>query len=284
MLKLLKDPLVHFLVVGALLFAFAAWRGETIELGRARIVVPAEEVARARAAAELLHGRAPTDAEIAELVEPYVRDEVFYREALELELDVDDDEVRRRLIEKMQYLTLDLADPEPASEADLRAFYEADPERFRVPELVTFEQVFFSPTVRGDAVRADAVAARTALENGEAEPEALGDRTPLRGRYVDAPREQVEILFGGELTDAVFTAEPDVWAGPFESDFGLHVVRLAQRSPSRLPPFDEIADRVRETFALARREERNAAEYARMRARYEIVIDEPPAAAERSAD
>src|SRR5690606_27265237 len=88
MLKLLKDPLVHFLAIGALLFAFAAWRGETVEVGRTQIVVPAEEVARARAAAELLHGRAPTDAEVAELVEPYVRDEVFYREALARELDV----------------------------------------------------------------------------------------------------------------------------------------------------------------------------------------------------
>src|SRR5690606_22106568 len=174
-----------------------------------------------------------------ELVEPYVRDEVFYREALALELDVDDDEVRRRLIEKMQYLTLDLADPEPASEAELRAFYDADPERFRIPELVSFEQVFFNPTVRGDAAGDDALAARAALARGEAEPDALGDRTPLRAQYIDAPREQVEVLFGGELTDAVFAAEPGVWAGPYASDFGLHVVRLTQRSPSRLPPFAE---------------------------------------------
>jgi hypothetical protein len=167
MQKLLKDPLVHFLAVGTLLFAFAAWRGETVEVGRAQIAVPADEVARARAAAELLHGRAPTVAEVAELVEPYVRDEVFYREALALGLDVDDDEVRRRLIEKMQYLTSDLADPEPASDAELRAFYDADPERFRVPELVSFAQVFFSPNARGDAVRADALAARAALAAGK---------------------------------------------------------------------------------------------------------------------
>jgi hypothetical protein len=284
MIKLLKDPLGHFLVVGTLLFAVAAWRGDTIEVGREEILVPAEEVARARAAAELLHGREPTAVEVAELVEPFVRAEVFYREALALGLDVDDDEVRRRLIEKMQYLTSDLADPEPASAAELRAFYDADPERFRVPELVSFAQVFFSPSVRGDTVRDDALAARAALAAGAAEPDALGDRTPLRAEYADAPREQVEVLFGPDFAAAVFAAEPGDWAGPYESDFGLHLVRLERRVPSRLPPFDEIRDRVRDTFALVRREERNAAEYARLRERYEIVVEEPRAARASGAD
>lgn len=284
MLKLLKDPLVHFLVLGALLFGVAAWRGDTVEIGREQIVVPAEEVARARAAAALLQGREPTAAETAELVEPFVRDEVFYREALALDLDVDDDEVRRRLIEKMQYLSFDLADPEPASETELRAFYDADPERFRIPELVSFEQVFFSPSARGNAVREDALAARAALAAGESEPAALGDRTPLRAEYTDAAREQVEVLFGAPFADAMRAAALGEWGGPYESDFGLHLVRIASRTPSRLPPFDEIRDRVRETFALVRREERNVAEYARLRAGYEIVIEEPRADAADGAE
>ena len=156
MSKLIKDPLVHFLLIGAALFAIAAMRGapET----RDRIVVTADQVAQARAAATALQGRAPTPEELAELVEPLIRDEVMYREALALGLDDNDDEVRRRLIEKMSYLTQDLADPEPSSEEALHQFYEAHPELFAIPALVSFDQVFFSPGARGDSLEADAAA------------------------------------------------------------------------------------------------------------------------------
>jgi hypothetical protein len=274
MVKLLKDPLLHFLLIGAGLFAFSAWRGESVETGRERIVITGAQVSQLRDAAALVQGRAPTRDELAELIEPTIRDELLYREALALGLDENDDEVRRRLVEKMQYLTQDLADPEPRSEQQLHAFYDQFPDRFRIPELVSFEQVFFSPSGRGDALRADTQTGLTALRSG-AEPVEVGDRTPLRDRYDDAPREQVEVLFGAALADAAFTMPPGEWQGPFESDFGLHLVRLVARSESRLPPFEEIRERVAETFADVRRQEVNAEEYRKLRERYDVVIDWP---------
>ncbi|HUL80565.1 MAG TPA: peptidylprolyl isomerase [Gammaproteobacteria bacterium] len=280
MTRVLKDPLVHFLAVGASLFALAAWRGEWIRSGREPIVIGAEQVAQARDAAELLKGRALGDDEVAALLEPTIRDEVLYREALALKLDANDDEVRRRLVEKMSYLTQDLADPAPSSEAELRKFYDDSPARFEVPELATFDQVFFSPSERGDALPADAEAGIAALRAGRA-PDEIGDHTPLRGTYESAPREQVAVLFGAALAEAVFTLPPGNWIGPFRSDFGLHAVRLRARTERRLPPYDEIRDLVAAEFAAQRRRERNEAEYRRMRARYEIVIEKPgPRAAE----
>jgi hypothetical protein len=280
MTRVLKDPLVHFLAVGASLFALAAWRGEWIRSGREPIVIGAAQVTQARDAAELLKGRALGDDEVAALLEPTIRDEVLYREALALKLDANDDEVRRRLVEKMSYLTQDLADPAPSSEAELRKFYDDSPARFEVPELATFDQVFFSPSERGDALRADAEAGIAALRAGRA-PDEVGDHTPLRGTYESAPREQVAVLFGAALAEAVFTLPPGDWIGPFRSDFGLHAVRLRARTERRLPPYDEIRDQVAAEFAAQRRRERNEAEYRRMRARYEIVIEKPgPRAAE----
>jgi len=281
MIKFLKDPLVHFLVIGAALFAISAWRGESIRTGRERIVVTAEQVAQMRDAASLLQGHALSDEEVAAVVEPTIHDEVMYREALALGLDADDDEVRRRLVEKMTYLTQDLADPAPSSEAELREFYEDRATRFEIPELVTFDQVFFSPGERGPArARADAEAAPALLRGGRA-PAEVGDRTPLRETYENAPREQVRVLFGDILAESLFTAPPGDWMGPFESDFGLHVVRLRARTDKRLPPFDEIREQVAAEFGAQRRRERNAAEYQRMRARYDIVVEKPapPAAA-----
>ncbi len=273
MSRLIKDPLVHFLAIGAALFAVSAWRGESVPPDR--IVVTAEQVAQARAAAAALQGREPTVEELEALVEPTVRDEVMYREALALGLDVNDDEVRRRLIEKMSYLTQDLADPEPSSEEALRQFYEASPHLFTIPALVSFDQVFFSPGARGAALDADAAAGLAALRSGRA-PSEVGDRTPLRESYDDAPREQVAVLFGDELAAALFGAEPGEWSGPFRSDFGLHAVRLRGRTVERLPPYDEIAARVAEEYGAARRREANERAYREMRARYDVVIELPP--------
>jgi hypothetical protein len=274
MTRFLKDPLVHFLVIGACLFAVSAWRGESVRAGRERIVVTAEQAAQARDAAAVLQGRVPTDEELAKLIEPTVREEVLYREALALGLDDNDDEVRRRLIEKMSYLTEDLADPEPTSAEELRAFYEASPELFTTSELASFDQVFFSPSARGAALGSDAADGLAALRAGRP-PAEVGDRTPLRESYDDAPREQVAVLFGDSLADALFALPPGDWAGPFESEFGLHAIRLRDRTPSRLPPYDEIRERVAEEFAAERRREANEAAYQRMRARYDVVIEAP---------
>jgi hypothetical protein len=219
-----------------------------------------------------LQGRAPTDEELADLVEPLVRDEIMYREALALGLDENDDEVRRRLIEKMSYLTQDIADPAPSSDEELREFYEARPEVFTIPALVSFDQVFFSPGARGDSLEADATAGVAALRSGRA-PAEVGDRTPLRDSYDDAPHEQVAVLFGEELANALFAAAAGAWAGPFRSDFGLHAVRLRSRSDPRLPPYDEIAARVAEEYAAQRRREANENAYQELRARYDVVIE-----------
>jgi peptidyl-prolyl cis-trans isomerase C len=270
--RLLKDPLVHFLAIGVLLFAISAWRGETVGTGRERIVITAAQVEQARTAAAALQGREPTTEELTALIEPTIRDEVFYREALALGLDVNDDEVRRRLIEKMSYLTQGLADPEPSSADELREFYDSSPDLFTVPVLVSFDQVFFSPAERGAAVEADAAAGLAALRSGRA-PTEVGDRTPLREAYDDAPREQVAVLFGEELAEALFSGPPGEWAGPYRSDFGLHLVRLRDRSAARLPPYEEIAGRVAEEFAAARRREADARSYREMRDRYEVVIE-----------
>ena len=262
----------------AALFALSVLRGESVTAGREQIVVTAEQVASARSAAALLQGREPTAEELAAFVEPAVRDEVLYRRALALGLDENDDEVRRRLIEKMSYLTQDLADPEPSSVDELRAFYAATPQRFTIPPLVSFDQVFFSPGSRGAALDADAATGLSALRAGRP-PAEVGDRTPLRDSYDEAPREQVAVLFGDALAEALFTAAPGDWTGPFRSDFGLHAVRLRSRSEARLPPYDEIATRVAEEFGAERRREANERAYQEMRALYEVVIEAPAAAA-----
>ena len=275
MLRLLKDPLVHFLLIGAALFGVSAWRGEAIRAGRERITITAEQVSKARDTAALTQGRELSPAELNDVVESMVREEVLYREALALGLDKNDDEVRRRLVEKMNYLTQDLADPASSPE-ELRAFYTASPELFTIPPLVSFDQVFFSPNERGDRLEADAAAGLAPLRAGKS-PDQVGDHTPLRATYDDAPRDQIRVLFGDPMADALFTAPPGDWTGPFRSDFGLHLVRLRSRTEARLPPYDEIAARVAEEFGAKRRREANEAAYRRLRANYNVIVEKAAA-------
>ena len=263
-----KDPLIHFLVIGGLLFAFLSWMGG--EPPPEQIVISADRVAELSRSAALLQGRPPTEAELERLVEEAIREEVYYRRALALGLDVDDDEVRRRLIEKMAYVTENVADPEPP-EADLRAYFEQNAERFRIPELVTFDQVFFSPRMRGESVQADAEAALAALQSG-GDPAVNGDSTPLAGRFDDADPDRVRVLFGEALTAAVFAAEPGDWIGPYESDFGWHLVRVSARSAARDPAFAEVEAQVRSDFAAARLEQANQAAFDAMRAYFDIAV------------
>ncbi len=274
MLRLLKDPLVHFLLIGAALFGVAAWRGEVIRAGRERITITAEQITKARDTAALTQGGELSPAELNDLVESMVREEVLYREALALGLDKNDDEVRRRLVDKMNYLTQDLADPASTPD-ELRAFYAASPELFTIPPLVTFDQVFISPNERGDKLEADAAAALMALRAGKP-PDQVGDHTPLRATYDAAPRDQIRVLFGDQIAGALFTAPPGDWAGPYRSDFGLHLVRLHSRTEARLPPYDEIAARVAEEFGAKRRRDANETTYRKLRASYNVFV-EPPA-------
>ncbi len=270
--NLFRDPLIHFLLVGAALFAVLTWFDDTTPPDQIR--VSADQVRAALRARLPGEAGALTPAERDALVEAMVRDEVYYREALALGLDVDDDQVRTRLIEKIRYLTEDLADPEPVDDSQLRAFFDADPQRFAIPEAVSFDHVFFSPSQRGSSVADDARAALVALEDG-ADPATLGDSTPLGNAFVEASADRLEILFGDAMTRAVFAAAPGVWSGPFESDFGLHLIRITQRRAARQPSFEEVRPAVLEAFAADRRARRNAEAYAQMRERYDVVVEWP---------
>lgn len=277
-----KDPLVHFLIIGGLLFLALTRFGNGSDDGAASgtILITADRVAEIARQAELLQGRPPTDEELERLVANHVRDEVYYREALALGLDVDDDEVRTRLIEKMRYVTENVADPEPP-EADLVAWFENNADRFRIPELVTFDQLFFSPRMRGEAAETDAEAALAGLRGGGS-PEGLGDPTPLQDRFEAADADRVRVLFGETLTEAVFAAPPAQWIGPFESDFGWHVVRVVERTAARDPEFAEIEAVVREAYAAERLAAANEAAFEEMRADFDIAVQWEADAAPRA--
>ena len=275
MLRLFKDPLVHFLLLGGLLFLLFAWRGEPGATDPYEIVIADEDVQSLWQALAILNGRAPTREEMRALLEPNIREEILYREALALGLDQNDSQVRARLTEKMLFLTQDITEPTEPTAAELVAYFEADPARFLRRATISFEHVFFSSSRRGAQLQADAEAALKQLRE-EGVDSVDSDNLLLEARYERTEFAAISRAFGEEFASAVFALQPeDIWLGPIRSDYGLHLVRVTEANASYQPDLDEVQAEVKTALMAQRRVEANEAEYLALRDRYEIVVNLP---------
>ena len=279
----LREPLVHFLLTGGVLFVLSALFGQSFGVGGNgnRIEVTADRIQQLRETWTRQRGAPPTERELDRLIEDFIREEVLYREAIASGLDQGDTIVRRRLAQKVEFLAQSVASTVEPSEAELQAFFDDDPERYRVPEQVSFSHVYFSGSNRGAGAEAAARGALARLASGAvpaAEAAQLGDRFMLQYEYPPQSRDQVRDLFGPRFAGRLFELPVDEWSGPVLSSYGMHVVRIRQRIPSRLPGLDEVRGRV--LLDLNERRLRSAADtyYETLRRRFEIVVDaEAPA-------
>ncbi len=257
----IRDPLILFLALGAALFAAAGWwDGDAPD----RIIeVDAAEVNRLTEQWNAQMGRSPSAEELESLIDSFIQEEIYFREALRLSLDQGDIIVRRRLVQKLNFLTEDIAASQSPSEAALRAFHDANAERYRLPPRFSFRHRYFSTDRRANA-KADAEAA---LED----PQVKGDPFMLQRAYAERSERAVGDLFGRPFAAALATLSPaPEWQGPLRSAYGWHLVKLEQRQPESQPPFEEVAGRVTADFTAERREEANAAYYEALRSRYEV--------------
>jgi peptidyl-prolyl cis-trans isomerase C len=275
-MPLLREPLLHFLLIGALLFAAdAALRDDPAPSGQV-IRITAAEIDRLQAQWTRQYQRPPAPLEMQDLIDARVREEVLFREALAMGLDQDDEGVRRRLAQKLEFLIEDLAVAQAPGEAELGAFFAANPERYRQPPQVSFSHVFFSPERRGDSAAADARVALAGLrpETRAAQAADLGDRLLVGESYADQTPQDVAAVFGPDFAGALLELEPGGWRGPIASAYGWHLVRIEARSEGRLPPLAAVADQVRHDWAYEQRRRANEAVFTQLLARYELTIED----------
>ena len=272
-MKYLKDPLAVFLLLGAVIFAVDALGPDPDD---ERIEVGVLDIARLSDQWRAQMGRDPTETELAGLVDAHVREEMLVREALKMGLDVNDVIIRRRLAQKLTFLTEDLALLEPATDAQLGAFFEADAERYRVPARFTFSHVYFSPD-RRETARADAEAAlpEVTADNWR----TIGDPFMLRRTYAHVTVADIRKDFGTAFSEALPELEGGAWLGPVESGYGFHLVRIDRRTASRLPEFAEVRARVATDYDSKRRSDANDTYYETLAAQYRVEIASPEAPA-----
>jgi PPIC-type PPIASE domain len=279
-MTLLREPLVHFLLLGAVLFGVFALVGDRGSERTGQIVVTPGHFEHLTISFTRTWQRPPTAQELAGLVEDYIRDEVLYREAVAMGLDRDDTIVRRRLRQKLEFLTEEAAETAPPSEEDLQAFLQQHPDAFRVEPRLAFQHVYLSRDHRGDATDAAAQQLLSQLTTGDtaADTAALGDPFLLPHEFALSSRSEIARLFGDAFATRLQDIEPGHWAGPIESGYGLHLVFVRERVDGRLPVLAEVREAVQREWLTARRKAMNEQFYQRLRAQYIVVVEQPKAA------
>lgn len=270
-MSLLKEPFLHFLALGILIFAGYDWISEGDDAGQ--IVVTGGQQKNLIATFEQTWQRPPTPEEFNALVQDYIRQEIAYREAGEMELDRNDIVIRRRLRQKLELLTEDLASMAPPTAEELASFYEEHAEDYRTDQLNSFQQILFSTDRRGDEARSDAVAALVGLNAGKATPDAAGDAISLPQALHSASRREVAATFGAVFADSLVALPEGIWTGPVDSGFGVHLVKVTDRVESRVRPLDEVWQAVRNDLLAERRQRAVEMLYENLAENYTITVE-----------
>jgi hypothetical protein len=277
MRRFLREPLLHFLVIGIGLFVlYNLLRGGDTGAPRDIVVTEARVEALAQSFATTWM-RPPTAQEIRGLVDDYIAEEIYYREAIAMGLDQDDIVIRRRLRQKMEFISEDAAASAEPTDAELQAYLAKHPEKFLSPASLTFRQVYFSTEKRGDLARPQAEQLLGELQagRGPADVAAAGDPTLLPPDMQSASPQSIANTFGSDFAAQVEEAPMGQWSGPLQSGFGLHLVRVDERVAGALPAFDQIRPIVLREYQSEQRTRSNKAFLDSLRAKYDIRIEGP---------
>ena len=282
--KILREPLLHFVMLGGLLFA--AWSCKAPQqsdgLGEDVIVLDQARLDHLETLWSAMWKREPAPQDLMAIIDRHLRQEVFYREALRMGLDRDDDIVRTRLAQKMEAITSDLsALVTPPTDDQIRAFYEDRKDLFTIPQAFAFRQVLYLPSEAEDAALEATLAS---LRQGGAVPESRRNKLSLPLEWGLTPSPELENAFGGGFAETLADLPVGQWAGPMRSGLGLHLVQVIEHQPEHVAPFEDIRDAVLRQYeyysVLVAQEEM----FQELLAKYEIRFeaeDVPPEVLDR---
>ena len=278
-MKLLREPLLHFMFIGAVIYlAYGLFTEPVPEGDEKTIVVSAGELEWMRSNWQKRWNRLPTQAEFDGLIQQYIKETVLYREALTMGLNQHDTIIRRRLAQKLEFLAKDLVALTPPTDEELQTYFNTHRERYQQPTRYTFTQVFIDPDERDEATLDDAAAIKaTLIAQGDAieDPGALGDDFMLQNYYPEKDQAEIQKLFGSGFAESLIALSPGQWHGPVLSGYGVHLVYVSNITEPPAPVFAEVRERVVQDWTTDRSEELNEQFYANLRDQYTVVIEEP---------
>jgi hypothetical protein len=272
--RLLKEPLFHFFLLALLIFAAYGVVGPTGAGKPDSIVVTGPKIEQMATIFAKTWQRPPTAEELKGLIDDYVKDEIYAREALALGLDKDDTVIRRRLRQKIEFMNDTNVDALVPTDAELEAYLKAHAAAFSVDAMTAFQQVFLNPQLHGDKVEQDARTILTALRaTPPADAATLGDSTLLPSDLPLTAKSSIGQTFGQEFADALDKVKLDQWEGPIVSTYGLHIVHVSKREAGHLPTLNEVRDAVQREWTNAKRTELEEARFNDLLKRYHVTIE-----------
>ena len=279
------EPILHFLLVGFVVFTANEWLNPETSVDGRVISIDRESLTRfiqfrTQAFSENANKRLDSLSQdaLSDLIDQYIREEALYRKALSYGMDTQDYVIKRRLVQKMEFLAEGTA---PASESHsteaLRSYYEANSDKYEIPAAVTFTHVFFSSDRNGSEVVRIAEETLELLNRDQIrfdQAPGFGERFPYQLNYVERTQEEVAGHFGTPAANVLFQLKPDKqeWQGPIQSAFGNHLVLLTDRQPARVPPLEEIIEQVASELQSSLERERKDAVIKELVAEFEVDI------------
>ncbi len=277
--KLIREPLFHFLLLGAMIFLLAGRvRSGSVGSGD-KIVVTQSQIESMVVGFSRTWMRPPSQEELQGLVDDFVREEVLYREAKAMGLDQDDIIVRRRMRQKFEFLAEDqAARTGPPTDQELESYLRQHADKYSEEPNFSFDHIFFSREMRGASADAEANAMLARLSGkGTIDIAKLGDAFLLPSRFEKTSAGETARLFGEKFAEDLTKAPLGTWAGPIESSYGIHLVRVNARIPEGAPPMAKVREAVLRDLLSDRRKQELDTQYEKLRARYMVVVEPPEA-------
>jgi len=276
MKKLWREPLLHFLLIGGgLFFLYSFLNPSEEQIANNVIKIDDSDVERLIKAYEQNWSSPPDSATLKSLLKEEIKAEVFYREALRMQLDHNDEIIRRRLKQKYEFLVKDLADSQQPNEETLRAFYKEKAEFYKEPTKLSFSQVYFSPDKRQQPL-ADAQGVLKQVMSqpeGKVEVKQLGDNFHLQNYFAERDYNDVRQLFGQDFAKAIFGLEKEGWTQPIQSGYGVHLVNITTIQNELIKPYEEVKDNVLADWKIAQQSLYNEQLYENLLQKYEVDYD-----------
>lgn len=277
MKSFLREPLVHFLLIGAAIFLLFEVANDPTGPQSSRITVTNGQVDFLKARFAKTWQRGPTEKELQALINGHIREEILYREALALGLDKDDSVVRRRMTQKLELMGDDIAGITVPTDEDLQKYMEENPENFRIEPRLAFRQVYIDVAKRGIPADEEAQRLLAVLSDtkNRPDPDTLGDRLMIPGKVSLSPVSEIAKSFGEKFSLELNQSKVGQWTGPIQSGYGLHLVIVTDKIEGRLPELDEVRDIVEWEWNAAHKKRIRESIYKELREKYTIEFEEP---------
>ena len=273
MKKVFKEPLFVFLLLGGAMFVLFQQVSNDYQPDNAEIVVTEGHVQSLLLGFEKVWQRSPSEKEVDGLIQNYIREEILYREALVMGLDKDDGVVRRRLRQKMEFISEDIASWDKPEEQELQVFLAAHEKDYRQPSRFSFRQIYLNTSKRGESAQSDAIALLAKLKVQDSNAKSLGDPLMVKHQFNLETEREIKRVLGSQFLQSLNDIPTGSWQGPISSGFGLHLVRVDERIDGKLAELKEVRDQVVRDWESKKRNHTNETFYENLRKRYTVKVE-----------